>query len=173
MNFLDVLIIIPAIWAGFRGFKNGLVKEVFSLIAFVLGLYLSYRFSNVLGEKIDSSSSTLIAFAIIFTATLALTFLVGRYVDKVIKIIVPDFIDRLCGICFGILKVVMICSALLYLIQQADDQKVVLKSEVVQDSVLYEYVEKTTFFLTSQKEEYDRQEKCGRFNKAASEKESR
>ena len=149
MNFLDILIIIPAIWAGFRGFKNGLVKEVFSLLAFIAGLYLSYKFSNSLAEKIDSSSAYLIAFALIFTAAIVLTFVVGHYVDRIVKIVVPDFIDRLCGICFGILKVLMICSGILYFVQQADNKEALLSSEVVQESVLYEYVAKTTSFITT------------------------
>lgn len=153
MNFLDILIVIPAIWAGFRGFKNGLVKEIFSILAFVGGLYLSYKFAHSLAEKIDSSSAYLIAFALIFTATIVLTFIVGHYVDKIVKVVVPDFIDRLCGICFGVLKILMICSGILYFVQQADNKEVILSSEVLQESVLYGYVAKTTAFIESAKED--------------------
>lgn len=149
MNYLDIIILIPAIWAGFRGFKNGLVKEVFSLIAFIAGIWCACNFSGTLASNLDSPAAPLTAFAIIFVAALVATYFVGRFIDRVIKIVVPDFVDRLCGICFGVLKVLMVCSIFLFFIQKADSKGLLLKTSVVQESVLYEYVEKSTAFLTS------------------------
>lgn len=146
MNTLDILILIPALWACVRGFQNGLIRELFSLLAFIVAIW-SVRFTPLLAQKIEAPVSTLIAFVVIFLAAIVITFLVGRFVSHVIKIVVPDFIDRLLGICFGFLKVIMICGVLLYLIQAADPKGYILKSETMQDSVMYEYVEKTSHFL--------------------------
>lgn len=146
MNTLDVLILIPALWAGVRGFRNGLVSEFFSLLAFVVAIW-SVRFTPLLAQKMDAPVASLLAFVIIFLAALVITFLVGHFVGRVVKIVVPEFVDRLLGVCFGFLKVIMICGVLLYLFQAADSHGYILKAETVQDSVLYEYVEMATDFL--------------------------
>ena len=44
VNYLDIIFIVPLIWAGFRGFKKGLIIEVSTLIAFGLGIWGGIHF---------------------------------------------------------------------------------------------------------------------------------
>ena len=48
MNFIDVLILIPVIYAAWKGFKHGLIIEVFTLLALVVGIYAGIHFSDFL-----------------------------------------------------------------------------------------------------------------------------
>ena len=52
MNTLDIIFLIPLLWFAYKGFVNGLVVELASLIALLLGVYLSFRFSVFVGDKI-------------------------------------------------------------------------------------------------------------------------
>ena len=55
MNYLDVIFIVPLIWAGFRGFKKGLIIEVSALIAFGLGIWGGIHFSDFVAELLSDS----------------------------------------------------------------------------------------------------------------------
>ena len=55
MNFIDVLIIVPLIYAGYKGFKHGLVIEVFTLLALFVGLYAGIHFSDFLSAFLKKS----------------------------------------------------------------------------------------------------------------------
>ena len=50
MNYLDIIIAIVLIIFAINGHKNGLIREVFALIAFVGGIYGAILFSDVVGN---------------------------------------------------------------------------------------------------------------------------
>lgn len=148
MNALDIFILIPLIWAGFKGFKNGLVKELFSLLALILGIYITYKFSDYVAEKLpDIPAIGIIAFIITFIAVVIGVHFAGILFEKIVKIMLPSLLNRLLGICFGVVKVIFICSIILHFIQTIDKSEFILKSTVVENSLLYPYIEKSTSFI--------------------------
>ena len=108
MNTLDIIILIPLLWAAFKGFKNGLVKEIFSLIALILGIYITYSFSDYVAMKLPNLPAIgIIAFIITFVSVVIAIHFVGILFEKIVKIMVPNFVNRLAGICFGVIKVLL------------------------------------------------------------------
>jgi len=148
MSTLDIIILIPLLWAAFKGFKNGLVKEVFSLIALILGIYITYSFSDYVAMKLPNLPAIgIIAFIITFVSVVIAIHFVGILFEKIVKIMVPNFVNRLAGICFGVIKVLFICSILLHFTKSIDKQEIILKSDFIGNSLLYPYVEKSTTFI--------------------------
>ncbi len=47
MNYIDLIIAIPLVWGVFVGFKNGLIIEVASLAALLLGIFGAIHFSDL------------------------------------------------------------------------------------------------------------------------------
>lgn len=152
MNILDVLIIIPLVWACFKGFKNGLIKEAFSLAAFFLGIYLAFRFADPLSAKISLPAAPLIAFVLLFAGVLLLGWLGARLAANIASKAIPSFIDHLCGILFGAAKIVIICSFVLYFFKTVDTKEVILSQKTTEGSFLYKYVEKSTAFMVENKD---------------------
>lgn len=146
MNSLDILILIPLVLACFRGFKNGLISEVFSLAALVGGIYLSANMSDKLAEAIPVGAAEFIAIVIIFGATL-LGGYIGAQITKKVTCI-PDLIDHLCGIIFGAVKVLFICSILLIGIKTIDTKQIILSPKLTEGSTLYPYIERFTAHIT-------------------------
>ena len=72
MNILDLIILIPLAWSAYKGFSKGLIISVASLLALLLGIYGSIRFSDITsGYLIDhfefsSQYLPIISFAITF-----------------------------------------------------------------------------------------------------------
>ena len=41
MNYLDIIIAVPLLYGLIKGFSNGIVKEVTSLLALFVGVYIA------------------------------------------------------------------------------------------------------------------------------------
>ena len=74
MNSIDILLVIPLIYGAWKGFKHGLIIEVFTLLALFVGIYVGIHFSDftarLLREHLGLTSKYLpiIAFTITFLA---------------------------------------------------------------------------------------------------------
>jgi membrane protein required for colicin V production len=52
MTLLDLFLVLPLIYGAWRGFKKGLIIEIFTLLAIIVGIYVSVHFSDKLSHKI-------------------------------------------------------------------------------------------------------------------------
>lgn len=87
MNFLDLLIVIPLIWFGYKGFRNGFVMEAVSILALIAGIYIAVRFSAWVGQQlgIKGEYAATISFIVTFAAVLLITYLLGKFIDGLVK----------------------------------------------------------------------------------------
>src|SRR5690625_7278871 len=53
MNILDLLILLPIAFFAYRGFKNGLIREVLGIAGIVLGVFLAFRYMDEAGVYIQ------------------------------------------------------------------------------------------------------------------------
>ena len=153
---LDIIILIPLLWAAFKGFQNGLIKEVCSLVALCGGVYLAYHLSDWLSTKLDFTDSKLVAFAIIFIAVVILTFVVGNLVGKVVKWALPEILDIIFGVLFGALKIWVICAITISFVKSIDSKNVFISEETVGNSRLFPYIEKTVDFWDNYQKEREK-----------------
>ncbi len=152
MNALDLILIFPLIWAGFRGFKNGLITEVVSIAALVGGIYLALHYTDSIAQYIHNDAAQLIACALIFGGVLLGGYLGGLLAKKITAI--PDLLDKILGIVLGVAKVLALCSLLLIGLKAIDVKNVILTEKVTENSLLYPYMEKSADFIISQQEKH-------------------
>jgi len=142
MTLLDFIVLIPLCWFGFLGFKNGLIYEVFSLLALVLGIWISYHFSDWVALLFsDSQLAKPIALVLTFVIVILLVHFAGRLMSKVVKLAVPEIVDHIFGLLFGAGKVLLVFSVILYVIQDIDKAEILLKKDTKEQSFMYQYVE--------------------------------
>ncbi|MDR1346461.1 MAG: CvpA family protein [Bacteroidales bacterium] len=140
INFVDILIIIPVIWFAYKGLKNGLIMELASLAALFLGIWITFRFSNVIATQFGNSYlARILAFILFFAGTLLLGHFAGKIVEKIVKLVIPGIINKLLGMVFGIFKVLFVFSCLFYLVNLADQKELIFKREFKEQSLLYPY----------------------------------
>ena len=110
MNWLDAAILVILILSLVTGFINGLVKEIASLAALILGIWGAIRFSSFTAEKLyDYFDMTghyvgIIAFIITFAIIVVIIHFIGILADKIVNAVSLGFINRILGIVFGLLK---------------------------------------------------------------------
>ena len=143
MNWIDAIIIIILIIAMVNGFINGLVKEVASLAALILGIWGAIKFSNFTAAKLyDYFDMTgkyvgIIAFIITFLIIVIVIHFIGMLVDKLMEAISLGFLNRLLGIFFGLIKSVLILSVVFTVLNSIDAHRSFLPKEKINKSMLY------------------------------------
>jgi membrane protein required for colicin V production len=143
MNWIDAAIIVILALSMVMGFINGLVKEVASLAALILGIWGAIKFSSFTAEKLydyfDMSGQYvgIIAFLVTFGIIVVLIHFVGIIVNKIVDAAALSFVNRLLGIVFGLLKSVLILSVLFVVFNSIDARRSFLPDEAIEKSILY------------------------------------
>ena len=149
MNWLDIIIIIPTAWYAYKGLKNGLICELASIIALILGVWATVHYSDMLAARMgEGQTYKIIAFAGIFIATLVLVHFAGKLMEKMVKLMISGFWNNLAGLLFGVAKVVIVFSVLFMFVEKADTKEVILKPKFKTESFCYKYVKPVVPFLT-------------------------
>lgn len=143
MNYIDLILLIFLLWSTYRGFKNGLIIEVASLAALILGIFGAIKFSSMtsgfLVEKFEMTTQylPLISFAITFVIIVIAVHLLAKVLDKLVKAIALGFINRLLGILFGVIKTAFILSIVLVILNTIDRKTHFLPEDKIEESLLY------------------------------------
>ncbi len=142
MNYFDIVTGIILILAIIKGFKNGLIIELASLAALVLGLFGAIKFSSItesyLIEHIDSSYIGVAAFIITFILIVVGVHLVAKAVDKLAKAVALGMIIRVLGAIFSLLKYAFIISVIIAILNSFEKTYSVIPKEQKETSHLYE-----------------------------------
>ena len=158
MNYLDVFIAIPLIWGLYKGLSRGIIKELASLLGLALGVYGALRFSEQFplliqeNTSIDESFIPIIAFAVTFLIIILMVRVVGLILDKIIKMVALGLISRVLGGVFGVLKMALITSALLLIVNSIDQQLEIIPKEQKKKALLYQPISEIVPFLLNEEE---------------------
>ena len=156
MNYLDIILAVPLLYGLIKGFSNGLVKEVASLLALFIGVYVAINFSEYLEPKfiniLDGSQEfvPVFAFVVLFLVSVLCIKILGFFIDKLTKVLALGIFSRIFGAVFGFSKVVVIFSFLLF--SFADYNLVDKQSK--EDSVLFEPLTDVVKIITPQLEKH-------------------
>lgn len=148
MNIIDIIFLIPILWFTYKGFTKGLIIELATLLALLVGIYIAANFSNYtanfLIEKLDFHSKymSIISFAITFLGIVVLAMLFGKTIEKLINLLMLSFINKLAGAVFGLIKITFIISVLIMIIGNLDIEDKIISSKLQEDSFLYRPIKK-------------------------------
>ena len=150
MTLLDVFLLAPLAYGAWRGFKKGLIIEVFTLLAIIVGIYMAVRFSDMLSHKISDnigeeySATPAIAFTLIFLVVGAMIYFGGIALEKVVKAVNLSPANRLLGLVFGAIKGLYLLSIFLVTYESYDPEGKLITHEVRQSSLLYTPIKSTS-----------------------------
>lgn len=117
MNPFDVFIIIVLGYSIVRGLFRGLVKEASSIIGVLAGFYAAYSYypavaKLISGLIVNTAYLNILSFLIIFSCVLIIISIIGIVIKYLLNVAFLGWIDRLCGVCFGLIKGVLIVTVL-------------------------------------------------------------
>lgn len=166
MNFIDILFLIPIGYGVYKGFKNGFIIEICTLLALLVGIYAGIHFSdgtaNLLKTSwnIHSEYLPVISFTLTFLVVGAIVFFGGKMLEKVVDVAHLTPLNKFLGVLFGLIKILYLLSVFTVLLESYDEKGDFIKEETKTESMLYEPVKnislttiprikESTIFLTN------------------------
>ena len=143
MNWLDLIILIPILSGIFSGYKNGLIGEVASLAALILGIWGAIKFSywtaNLLNTwGIESQHMQIISFIVTFIIIVVVIQIIAKMLSQLVRALALGWVDRLAGIGIGVIKAALITGVILFVINIFDERKSFIPEDAKEGSMLYE-----------------------------------
>ncbi|MDR3350844.1 MAG: CvpA family protein [Prevotellaceae bacterium] len=143
MNYFDIIIGVLLLISVVVGWRQGLVRQVFGILALALGVFCAYKFSGstaaYLSEwfALNEAVTRAAAFAVTFIAVLFLVLLTGRVADRFIKMVALGLVNHLLGTILCVLKMALIISVCIVILKSFE----LLPEKAIHDSFLYQPLE--------------------------------
>ncbi|HPE87217.1 MAG: CvpA family protein [Bacteroidales bacterium] len=147
MNWLDILILVPLVFFAWQGIRNGLIMEIFTLAALLLGIWASLKFSYVaetfLQDKLsmDASYLHIIAFILTFIVVVIAVNLLGKGIKKLFHAIALGPVDTILGLAFGAIKGILLLAILFYVFDNFERKNDLIDQKIKEESFFYPYIE--------------------------------
>lgn len=151
--YLDLIIIIPVVWGMVRGFKRGLIIELCTLMALILGVFGAAEFGEMASEFLQNEFNTdprislVLAFTVLFILIVVAVTFFGKVLSKVVKMVALGMINKLFGLLFGGAKFLLIVSALIFVFEGFPVTSNLIPVDWKSDSMLYQPVSNVTLKL--------------------------
>jgi membrane protein required for colicin V production len=148
MNYIDIILVLLLLFAAMNGYRRGLIAEVASLAALVLGIWGAIKFSHITTENLvryfnlETGHLNIISFIVTFIVIVILVNLVGSSVNKLVEVAMLGFFNKLAGLAFGFLRTALILSIILLIFSKIDQDVHILSQKSKAESQLYEPIRK-------------------------------
>lgn len=122
MNILDALILTPLLYAFYKGFSNGFVKEILGIVGVVVAVFLTFAYLDALlplleqGLGLSGQLARFLSGTAIFLGTIFVFNLVAALIKRLLQFAQLNVINRILGGAFSALKVSILVSVLLLLL---------------------------------------------------------
>lgn len=142
MNIIDIISLVPLLYYMISGFRNGIIREIFGVLALFMGILATLHLSHSVLNKITTVSELqspylpLVVYALMFCLVFVALILIGRLFEKIIKTAQLNIGNRIAGMLIGIIKTVLTLSLFIWLIDNAQ----LFPEEVKQQSISYNYI---------------------------------
>lgn len=156
MNILDIIIIICSVPVLIDGYRKGFIRQVISLLALLIGVWIASGLGDVVGSWIQPAiegncaqperMANIIGFAIVFLVILIFLGLIGKLVSKLIQFVLPEWLNKSLGIVMSALNII-VTLCILYIIFLTLNKMFFfldIKSAVFTDSIIYPIIDSLT-----------------------------
>ncbi len=153
MNIFDIVIGILLILGFYKGYKNGLILEITSLLGLIIGIIGAFYFTTYHGLYIgqwlnwDEPYLKIATFVISFILIVIVVALIGKALTKVIDYAALGFVNKLFGGIFGTLKFALILSILLLVFNAINNTTNLVDRNTLGSSLFYPYLNEFSDFI--------------------------
>jgi len=127
MNWLDITILVIFVAGAIQGIVKGFVRQVFSLIGFILAIIIAFRYHDLLARYLHKwithpVTLTVISFLIILVVVILLFKLIAVAARAAIEAVQVGWLDRIAGGVFGLLRSLLLVAILFALFVLCTDK---------------------------------------------------
>jgi membrane protein required for colicin V production len=143
MYYFDIIIAIILIYAIYKGYTKGLIIQLASLAALILGVWGAIKLSHLASVylqqwfEINPKYLPVISFALVFFIILILIFMLSHLLQKIIESISLGFLNRIAGVIFSLAKVILILSIIMIYFNRINNKFNILSEKEKEKSIFY------------------------------------
>lgn len=141
--FIDLIFAVAIVLAVLKGYQQGLVVGVFSLVAVIIGLAAAMKLSVVVADylgravKISDQWLPVISFAVVFLLIILLIRLGAKAIEKAVEMAMLGWVNKLAGIILFAAIYTTVLSVLLFYAEQLQ----LIQPETINNSVTYSFIQ--------------------------------
>ena len=142
INYLDLIFGGLILFGAFKGFRKGVIVELASLLALVLGIYGAIQFSGFVADQLvvyidwDKRYVDLAAFGLTSIAIILGVSLLGKILTSLAKLVMLNGINRMLGLLFGGMKLAVFSGVILIFLMKANALFGFIPTEIIEQSLL-------------------------------------
>lgn len=146
MNVLDAILLLCFLPAVIQGLRKGLVKQIFSLAAVLVGIFVAMRFtpdvSGWASQHVEGGAKFVnaLCFGVLLIAGALVTQLVGELITKIMNTVTLGWANRLLGVIFAIFKVLLLLGLLVHVFEAVNCKWELVKPETLDGSRVYVFL---------------------------------
>lgn len=143
MGVIDIIIVCCFLPVLYFGIKNGLVKQLIAFAVIFFGLRLALRFTGPVAEwvlrhvGIAEFWAKTVSFILIFFVVALLLNLLGRIIEKIIKISLLGWLNKLLGVVLTFCLFTLLISVIVYFVDSANNLLDFIPEEKLEESRFY------------------------------------
>lgn len=161
VSYFDLILLIPFGLAIWRGWKNGLVMEIFSSLALFVGLYAGIHLSDwaadILRKYMDIQAKNLpiVSFITVFILVIIGLYFLGKLITRSIKAGGAERWNQIGGSVLSLGKTLLYLSVFFMFFHTLDSRYQILPKEQREKSIFYKPVQEFSLVLLPSIKESD------------------
>ncbi|MDR2917801.1 MAG: CvpA family protein [Tannerella sp.] len=146
MNWLDIVCICLAVVGFIKGYSDGFIRQIVTLIALITAIYFCSKVAVYLREFLLKSewfpehSVTIVSYVLAFILIVGVIILAGGVIHKLLNVTPLSLLNHLAGGIFALLATVVLLSLTFNLLEGLDHQSVLIPHETKIESRMYVYI---------------------------------
>ena len=143
---IDIILVIPIIWAIFQGYKQGVWVQLGGIVGVVLGTWIGFHFGEKIGEFFNLTGQMAYVAGFISAIVLVLlsVALISHLVKGIFRVSGLSMIDHIGGVILSLFKVVLILSLLVALFSELNSRYGWVEAKYIDNSTLYAPMQNTS-----------------------------
>lgn len=146
MTVLDIILVIPLVYAVYNGFKKGIVAQLGGIVGIVIGVWLAFRYSDKVGAwlGVDPEIAYYAGFIAVVVVTILVIGVVGWLLGKLFNLVGLGLLNRAGGIVLSLVKTVLILGVLLMAFTSINRHTHIVSNRQFEHSFFYSPIMKLT-----------------------------
>ncbi len=127
-SLLDLCVIIFLFGAAFMGYTKGIIVQAISLLALLVGIYVSAIFANSFYETVVDKSNVylsnlpVIVFAVLFGVVIFFSHWTGKHIKKMVENVQDNVYSKIWGAIVAVVKYLFIVSIIFMFAQKLNEK---------------------------------------------------
>lgn len=146
MNWLDIICICLAVVGFIKGYSDGFIRQIVTLIALVTAIYFCSKVAVYVREFLLKSewfpehSVTVVSYVLAFILIVGIIIMVGGVIHKLLNVTPLSLLNHVAGGVFALAATVVLLSLTFNFLEGLDRHSVLIPQEIKIESRMYVYI---------------------------------